>query len=77
MERTIRISGPDMCRVPFLFQLGDHVCLKQDHSMTGKISDGQFMGGFPSGSYEVVYEIELEEGFAFLAKEMDLEKLSV
>jgi hypothetical protein len=66
----IRIWDPDAYRVPFLFQVGDRVCLKQDRSIMGKISDGEFTGGFPSGWYQVVYEIELEEGFAFHAKEM-------
>ena len=73
----VRIWDPDAYRAPFLFQVGDCVCLKQDRSMTGKISDGQFTGGFPSGWYEAVYEIELEEDFVCLAREMELEKLSV
>lgn len=77
MERTIRIYDPDAARAPFVFKVGDRVCLKQDPSMVGKISDGQFSGGFPSGCYQVVYEIELGDGLAFLATEMDLEKLPV
>jgi hypothetical protein len=77
VERVIRICDPDAARVPFMFKVGDSVCLKHDPSMVGKISDGQFSGGFPSGCYQIVYEIELEEGLAFLATEMDLEKLPV
>jgi hypothetical protein len=41
----------------------------------GTIRGGQFVGGFPGGAYEIHYEIEQEEGFVFLAGEIDLEKV--
>lgn len=44
--------------------------------MKGRIKDGQFAGEYPSGPYEIHYEIELEQGQSFLAKEIDLERVS-
>lgn len=45
------------------------------HTAQGTIRGGQFVGGFPGGAYEIHYEIEQEEGFVFLAGEIDLEKV--
>lgn len=76
MERGIRISEPDALNVPFIFEVRNRVRLKSDYSMRGIIKDGWFEGEYPSGSYQVWYEIETQDSQFFTANEMELEKIS-
>jgi len=75
MERRIRITDPDALKVPFVFEVGNRVRLKSDDSMSGIIKDGWFEGEYPSGSYQVWYEIETQDSQLFTANEMELEKI--
>ena len=76
MERRIRISEPDALKVPFVFEVGKRVRLNTDYSVIGIIKDGWFEGEYPSGSYQVWYEIETQDSQLFTANEMELEKIS-
>jgi hypothetical protein len=44
--------------------------------MSGIIKAGWFEGEYPSGSYQVWYEIESQDSQLFTANEMELEKIS-
>jgi hypothetical protein len=44
--------------------------------MSGIIKDGWFEGEYPSGSYQVWYEIETQDSQLFSVNEMELEKMS-
>ena len=76
MERRIRITEPDALKVPFIFEVGNHVRLKSDYSVSGIIKDGWFEGEYPPGSYQVWYEIETRDSQLFTANEIELEKIS-
>ena len=76
MERRIKISEPDALKVPFVFEVGNRVPLTSDYSMSGIIKAGWFEGEYPSGSYQVWYEIESQDSQLFTANEMELEKIS-
>ncbi|MBI4489184.1 MAG: hypothetical protein HY694_08870 [Deltaproteobacteria bacterium] len=75
MEKKIRLTDPEAPTAPFLFSVGYQVRLKNDSTAQGTIRGGQFVGGLPGGAYGIHYEIEQEEGFVFLAGEIDLEKV--
>jgi hypothetical protein len=75
MERRIRITEQDALKVPFVFEVGKRVWLKTDYSVSGIIRDGWFEGEYPSGSYQVWYEIESRDSQLFTANEMELEKI--
>lgn len=75
MERRIRINEADAPRVPFVFEVGNRVRLKSDYSMSGIIKDGWFEGEYPSGSYQVWYEIETQDSQLFTAAQIQLEKI--
>jgi hypothetical protein len=75
MERRIRITEPDALKVPFVFEVGKRVRLKTDYSVSGIIKDGWFEGEYPSGAYQVWYEIETQDSQLFTANEMELEKI--
>jgi hypothetical protein len=72
----IRISEPDALKVPFIFEVGNRVRVKSDYSISGIIKDGWFEGEYPSGSYQVWYEIETQDSQLFSVNEMELEKMS-
>ena len=76
MQRRIRISEPDALKVPFVFEVGKRVRLTTDYSVIGIIKAGWFEGEYPSGSYQVWYEIETQDSQLFTANEMELEKIS-